>query len=250
MADVKWIKITTDIFNNRKIRVIETMPEGYAIIVVWVKLLCLAGTTNDGGQIYLTKNIPYTEQTLSAQFNMPLATIQLALATFEKFEMIERVDNFLQITNWEKYQSVDRLSEIREYNRLAKQKSRAKQKLLTDSNNVNDKSMTSQRCQDTEEEREEEKDKEKESHSFILCSEEQKKRMQLERMGGSLGKGVVMLSEDQMDDLLDRLSLEEFNKYVEIVADCELRGKSFKRKTHYQAILDMVAKDRKTMKGS
>ena len=130
MFDVKWIKLSTDIFNNRKIRVIETMPEGYAIIVVWVKLLCLAGTTNDGGQIYLTTNIPYTEQTLSAQFNMPLATVKLALATFEKLEMIERVDDFLKITNWEKYQNVQGLERVREQTRNRVARYRQRQKTL------------------------------------------------------------------------------------------------------------------------
>ena len=48
-----------------------------------------------------------------------------------------------------------------------------------------------------------------------------------------------------MDDLLDKLSLEEFDYYVGVVADCILKGKPFKRKTHYQAILDMAIADRK-----
>lgn len=130
MAEVKWIKITTDIFDNRKIKIIEKMPDGYAIIVVWVKLLCLAGTTNDGGQVYITQNIPYTEQTLATQFNMPLATIQLALTTFEQFEMIERVDNFLQITNWEKYQSVDKMEKLKEQRKEINKRYYDKQKAL------------------------------------------------------------------------------------------------------------------------
>ena len=67
-------------------------------------------------------------------------------------------------------------------------------------------------------------------------------------LGGSLGKGVVLLSDEQMDDLLDKLSIDEFNKYVGIVADCELSGKPYTKKTHYQAILDMVAKDRAKVK--
>lgn len=141
--DVKWIKLTTNIFDNRKIRQIETLPDGDSIIVIWVKLLCLAGTTNDCGYIYLTKDIPYTEQMLASQFNRPLTTVQLALQTFKQFGMIEIVDNFLLISNWEKYQNVDRLSELREYNRLAQQKSREKKKLLS----VNDMSMTSQTSQ-------------------------------------------------------------------------------------------------------
>jgi hypothetical protein len=48
-----------------------------------------------------------------------------------------------------------------------------------------------------------------------------------------------------MDDLLDKLSVEEFDKYVGIVADCEEKGQHFKKKTHYQAILDMAKKDRR-----
>ena len=73
--------------------------------------------------------------------------------------------------------------------------------------------------------------------------------VRLKYLGGSLGKGVVMLSDEQIDSLLDKLSIEEFNKYVEIVADCELNGKPYRKKTHYQAILDMANKDRKVKKG-
>lgn len=142
-SNIKWVKLSTDIFNNRKIRQIECLPEGDGIIVVWLKLLCLAGNVNDNGMIYFTKDIPYTEQMLAAQFNRPIALIQLALKTFEAFKMIQIVDNILQISNWEKYQNAEKLNEIREYNRIAQQRSRAKKKLLQAVNdNVNDKSMT------------------------------------------------------------------------------------------------------------
>lgn len=164
MADVKWIKLATNIFDNRKIRQIESLPDGDAIIVVWVKLMCLAGNINDSGFVYFTKEIPYTDQMLAAQFNRPLTTVQLALRTFEQFEMIEVIDNVLRISNWEKYQSVDRLAEIREYNRLAKQKSREKQKLLQD---VNDKSMTCQPCHDTDIDKDIDKEKEEDKEIYV-----------------------------------------------------------------------------------
>ena len=64
-------------------------------------------------------------------------------------------------------------------------------------------------------------------------------------LGGELGKGVVFLSQGQIDDLLDKLSIEEFDYYVGVVADCILSGKQYKRKTHYQAILDMALADRR-----
>lgn len=60
-----------------------------------------------------------------------------------------------------------------------------------------------------------------------------------------IGKGVVLLSDVQTGDLLSRISLEEFNYYVGVIADCELSGKKYRRKTHYQAILEMAEEDRR-----
>ena len=61
--------------------------------------------------------------------------------------MITIIDDLIKVTNWERYQSVDKMTEIREYNRLAQQRSREKRRLLLD---VNDKSMTGQPSQDTD----------------------------------------------------------------------------------------------------
>lgn len=118
MSEVKWIKLSTGIFDNRKIRQIEKMPEGDALIVIWLKLLILAGNVNDGGLVYFTKEIPYTDQLLATQFDRPLSVIQLAISTFIKFEMIDVIDDLICISNWEKYQNVERLEEIREQNRI------------------------------------------------------------------------------------------------------------------------------------
>ena len=60
-----------------------------------------------------------------------------------------------------------------------------------------------------------------------------------------LGKGWVLMSNDQFDDLVTKLSPDELEKYFEIIVTCERAGKHFKKKSHYQAILDMAYKDRK-----
>lgn len=130
MSDVKWIKMATDLFDNRKIKQIESLPDGDAIIVIWVKILCLAGSINDDGFVYFTKEIPYTEQMLSTQFNRPIATIQLALRTFEQFGMLEIIDDMLHISNWEKYQNVEGMEKIREQTRARVAKHREKLKQL------------------------------------------------------------------------------------------------------------------------
>ncbi len=248
MAEVKWIKIVPDVFDDDKIKLIENMPDGDSIIVVWFKLLCLAGKQNRDGFLMLNDKIAYTEEMLSTIFRRPISTVRFALKTFEQFDMINIIDGAVCITNWEKHQNVDRLAEIREYNRLAQQKSRSKKKLLADVNdNVNDKSMTSQRCHEIEEDIEE--DLEKEYHSFNLSCESEKEILigdeYTRKLLGGIGKNKVFLSDLQIGDLLDKMSVDEFNHYVSIVAENELKGHKYKKKTHYQAILDMARKDRK-----
>lgn len=75
----------------------------------------------------MSDKIAYTDGMLSAIFHRKESTIKLALTTFEQFGMIEIFDNVIIITNWEKHQNVDRLAELREYNRKAQQKHREEQ---------------------------------------------------------------------------------------------------------------------------
>lgn len=135
MADVKWIKITTDIFDDEKILLIESLPDAYAIIVVWFKLLCLAGKQNNSGVFLLNDRIPYTDKMLATIFRMKETTVTMALQTFEQFGMIERIDNVITIPNWGKHQTLDQLESKKEYMREYMQKYRAKQKLLGDKAN-------------------------------------------------------------------------------------------------------------------
>ena len=131
MAEIKWIKISCDLFNDEAIRLIEQMPDGDAIIVIWLKLLITAGKINDNGFLYFRKEIPYTDEMLSTVFNRPLNTIRLALSTFERFGMIQIVtQQGIYITNWEKYQNIEGMERARELAKMRMRKSRAKKKEL------------------------------------------------------------------------------------------------------------------------
>ena len=144
MAEVKWVKLTTDMFDNRKIKHLRRLPDGNNIVLIWVMLLTMAGRCNAGGMIFLTENIPYTPKMLADELDFEENTVILALQALEQLDMIVTDNGFFSIAGWEKYQTTDRLAEIREYNRLAQKKSRAKKKLLAEANNnVNDKSTLS-----------------------------------------------------------------------------------------------------------
>lgn len=137
MAEVKWIKIVTDIFDNKKIKQIEKIPNGDTILVIWFKLIVLAGVTNDDGLVYITDEIPYNSETLSNEFNKPLNEIKIALDIFQKFKMIEIIDDFIRLKNWQQYQNVDGLEKIRSQTRLRVQKHRENQRLLLENKECN-----------------------------------------------------------------------------------------------------------------
>ncbi|AXQ79501.1 hypothetical protein DDV21_010715 [Streptococcus chenjunshii] len=130
MSDVRWIKITTDIFDDEKIQLIESMPEGDTLIVIWFKLLVLAGKQNYSGVLALGDKIFYTEEMLTTVFRRKATTVKLALKTFEQFSMIAFVDGAVTIPNWEKHQNIDGLEKIRQQTRERVARYRQKQKAL------------------------------------------------------------------------------------------------------------------------
>lgn len=130
MADVKWIKITTDIFDDEKILLIESLPEADSIIVIWFKLLCLAGKMNNSGVFMMNNQMPYTDKMLATIFRRKETTVQLALQTFEQFGMVEIIDGVITIPNWGKHQSLEQLEARREYQREYHREYRKKQKEL------------------------------------------------------------------------------------------------------------------------
>ena len=129
MADVKWIKITTDIFDDEKILLIESLPDAYAIITVWFKLLCLAGKQNNSG-VFLMGKLAYTDKMLATIFRMKEATVTMALQTFEQFGMVEIIDGVITIPNWNKHQTLDSFEKKKERDRLYQAERRANQRLL------------------------------------------------------------------------------------------------------------------------
>lgn len=150
MSNITWIKITTNIFDDEKITFLEQMPESDTLIVIWFKLLTLAGKKNDCGLLYLTKDIPYDDAILMSVLKRPLNIIKLALATFEKLGMIEITENnYIAITNWEKHQNVEGMEKLKIQWKEASQRYREKQKLQIENH------KTSYDCHNTEKRREE-----------------------------------------------------------------------------------------------
>ena len=134
MAEVKWIKVCTDIFDDDKILLIESMPKADSLLVIWFKLLCFAGKQNNDGVFILNEKKPYTDKMLATIFHRPVNIVKSALEVFEQFGMVEVVNGTYTIPNWEKHQNLDRLEQAREKTKQRVQKHREKQKNISDCN--------------------------------------------------------------------------------------------------------------------
>ena len=182
MATVKWIKIVTDIFDDEKMLLIESLPSADSIIVVWFKLLCLAGKNNNSGVFMLNERIAYTDEMLATIFRKDVNTVRFALKTFADFGMIEIIDNVITIPNWGKHQTLDAYEKRKERDRIYQKEKRAKQKLLIKSSDESAEKSSDVVALEEEKEKEEDKNKnnkKKKKSEFDIFIEEYTENLKL-----------------------------------------------------------------------
>ncbi|MGE6376585.1 phage replisome organizer N-terminal domain-containing protein [Peribacillus muralis] len=170
MAEIKWIKLSTSMFDDEKIRLIQAMPESDAIIVIWVRLLTLAGKNNADGQIYISENMPYNEEMFATLFNKPINTIRLAIETLKKFCMIDVFENgTIFVNNWEKHQNLEGMDKIKVQNaeRARKYREKKKMKQLENSHVISRDSHALDIEEDIDKERDIDREESKEKFSSL-----------------------------------------------------------------------------------
>ena len=256
MAEAKkyyWLKLKRDFFKRHDIRIIEEMPNGKDYVLFYLKLLL--ESIDHEGTLRFSDTIPYNEQMLSVITNTNVDIVRSAMKLFTELNLVEIFDD-QTIYMGEVEKMIGSESDSAGRMRRLRQKQQAS---LCDGD---------VRKSDIEIEKEKEEDKEKDKDIYINLSSEETfpktdfstgfstylstdlstaEDIKRKMLGGELGRGVVFLSQEQINDLLDKLSLEEFNHYVTVVADCIIKGKVYKKNTHYAAILDMARQDRKVV---
>ena len=127
MSIIKWIKISISMFDDEKIKIINSYKNKDSIIIIWLKLLLQAGKSNDGGYIFPESRIVYTKEMLALIFDRECEEIELALDVLSAFEMIEITeDNRIRIVNWDKHQNIEGMERARELSKMRMRKKRMK----------------------------------------------------------------------------------------------------------------------------
>ncbi|PRR79210.1 phage replisome organizer N-terminal domain-containing protein [Clostridium vincentii] len=125
MRQRKIVKIKIDMYDNIKLKIIDTRPERDLIQYIWSRLINLAGKVNREGDLYMSKNMPYTVETLAIEFNRDIRQIKLALDTFIELEMVELNEvNVYRVTNFAKHQNIKVQEKIKAEDEEVKNKER------------------------------------------------------------------------------------------------------------------------------
>lgn len=218
MSEIKWIKITTDIFDDEKICLIDALPDHDAILVIWFKILALAGKHNRNGLLMMSDKVHYTDEMLATIFRRPLNTVRMALGIFEQFGMIEIIDGIIALPNWEKHQNIDGMEKIKQQTRNRVAKHREKQKTLALGSNVTC-NVTVTESNATEEDRDKELDKDKninnhnnsENQIQIIVEEYQSRIAPLDGTQFSIIKEFIELDDMEAGVVLKAIGLAADN---------------------------------------
>lgn len=196
MSEIKWIKITTDIFDDEKIRLIDALPDHDAILVIWFKILALAGKHNRNGLLMMSDKVHYTDEMLATIFQRPLNTVRMSLGIFEQFGMIEIIDGVITLPNWEKHQNIDGMERIKKQTRNRVARHREKQKNLALGNVTGNVTVTDGNAL------EEDKNKNR--------LDKDKKRITTTNSSGSQ-ENILELFQSEFRRLLSGFEIEEIN---------------------------------------
>ena len=107
MKERKYIKLKVDMYEDTKFKIIDMKSERDLIHYIWTRLVTLAGKVNLEGDLYLSKTIPYTIETLAIEFNRGIEQVKLALDVFIELEMVELTEgNIYRVKNFAKHQNI------------------------------------------------------------------------------------------------------------------------------------------------
>ena len=137
-----WFKVSADVFDSKKIKIIRSMRNGDSMALLWFFLLSVARQQNDNGYVYATEDVPYTAKTLAACGGFKPKLVETALEVFKQYKMIEiEEDGYIYIVGWSEHQSTEALAKLRNRNESDKEKNRQRvakyrqrQKQCNDSN--------------------------------------------------------------------------------------------------------------------
>lgn len=112
MEKVRWIKLSTDIFSNRKIKILLKERDGDTYFRMWIQILTIAGECNRGGGLYISDDSPFKIEDFANIIGKSSKTFTKVLQKFVDLGMLIYKDETYFVKNWNRYQSTEKFNKI------------------------------------------------------------------------------------------------------------------------------------------
>ena len=107
------VRFRVDMYDDIKCKIIDTKARRDLIHYVLARFIVLAGKVDLDGELYITKNMPYTIETLGIEFNRSYEEVEYAIGVLNELEIIHiSEENTFKLKNWTKHQNNCRRKEI------------------------------------------------------------------------------------------------------------------------------------------
>ena len=107
------VRFRVDMYDDIKCKIIDTKARRDLIHYVLARFIVLAGKVDLDGELYITKNMPYTIETLGIEFNRSYEEVEYAIGVLNELEIIHiSEENTFKVKNWAKHQNNCRRKEI------------------------------------------------------------------------------------------------------------------------------------------
>ena len=107
MRERKYVRFNVNMYSDTKFKIIDRNSRRDLIHYIWNRLVVLAGKVNKEGELYMSRTIPYTIESLAVEFNREPEEIKLAMDLLIKLEMMEYTKEEVYIVkNFAKHQNI------------------------------------------------------------------------------------------------------------------------------------------------
>ena len=145
MAQVGWIKLSTDIFSNRKIKILLKEREGDTYLRIWVQILTIAGECNRDGGLYISDKTPFKIKDFTNIIGKSNKTLTKSLQKFVDLGMLILKDDTYFVKNWSKYQSADKLRKLNNTSKVIQENKLEKIVITQDKEKIREENIKKER---------------------------------------------------------------------------------------------------------
>lgn len=137
MKELKCVKFNVGMYDDIKLKMIDTMKERDLIHYCLARLIVLAGKVNMDGYLFVNENMPYTIDTLAIEFNRNIEEIELSVKVLIDLEILELTEGKIyKVKNWAKHQNIKKKCDEYSDGYIKKNDNSCEYDEIKDTNNV------------------------------------------------------------------------------------------------------------------